>query len=248
MSIRIERTDDTVRAILDRPEAMNAINFDVMDRLEELLAELEENSRVRLFILTGSGKSFISGGDLREFHTITDARGARKMSVRMVQILRRIEALPFWTLAAVNGPAYGGGWEILLSFDFAVATQSATFGFTQGRFYLPPGWGGLTRLTDVVGKKRAHYWLASQKVISSKTALNSGLIQDLFEDERFDEAIVSLSRRFTMNDRNFIKALKDKRIDSISDELEPFSRFWESDEHMSRVEQFLNDKNTGNGS
>ncbi|MEX2435424.1 MAG: enoyl-CoA hydratase/isomerase family protein, partial [Balneolaceae bacterium] len=121
MSITVIKEPFIVTAAIERPKALNAINFDIMAKLEEILDELEQDPELRLFILTGSGKSFISGGDLREFHGITDAEGAKVMSGRMIAILNRIEQLPCWTLAAVNGVTYGGGWETMLSFDFRIA-------------------------------------------------------------------------------------------------------------------------------
>ena len=239
MAVTVKYNKFTTTACIDRPVAMNAINFEVMDKLESLLNELESDNELRLFILTGSGKSFISGGDLKEFHQIKDADGARVMSNRMLDILQRIENLPCWTLAAVNGHTYGGGWEIMLSFDFRIAKSSAKFGFTQGKFYLPPGWGGLTRLSKTVGKGLANYWLASQKIITSEKALQSGLIQDLFEDEQYEENLEILKRQLTLNDRSYIEYMKQGNQRSISDELEPFSNFWESEEHQNRVTDFL---------
>ncbi len=233
----------TATATIDRPEAMNAINFEVMDRLETILSDVEKDKEVRLFILTGKENRFISGGDLKEFHTIDDAVGAREMSSRMLAILERIEHLRCWTLAAVNGHAYGGGWETMLSFDFRIAASSARFGFTQGKFYLPPGWGGLTRLSKIVGNSVANYWLATQKVINSKEALQSGLIQDIFSDDEFESSLYKLTEKLTLNDRAFIEYLKKNQYRNITDELEPFSRFWESEEHMKRVEEFFKRKN-----
>jgi enoyl-CoA hydratase len=242
MTVHSESGIYTLIARIDRPESRNAINFEVMDKLESILNIAESMPDLRLFIIIGSGKSFISGGDLKEFHGITDAEGARQMSGRMLAILNRIENLSCWTLAAVNGHAYGGGWETFLSCDFRVATASAKFGFTQGKFYLPPGWGGLTRLSKTVGKERALYWLASQKVIGSAEALSAGLIQDIFPDDEFESSLNALTEKLTLNDRTFIEYMKRKDRPNITDELEPFSRFWESEEHMSRVEEFLNRK------
>jgi len=242
MAVTVEYEKYTATARIDRPGAMNAINFEVMNKLETLLDELESDSELRLFILTGNGKSFISGGDLKEFHQIKDAEGARVMSNRMLTILQRIENLPCWTLAAVNGHAYGGGWEIMLSLDFRIATSSAKFGFTQGKFYLPPGWGGLTRLSQTVGKELARYWLASQTVIESDKALQSGLIQDRFADGEYDIQLSLLKKRLILNDRHFIEHLKRGTPGNITDELEPFSRFWESEEHLKRVNKFLDRK------
>jgi enoyl-CoA hydratase len=242
MSVRIQSGKYAISVTIDRPAVMNAINFNVMDGLEAALNQAEKDRELRLFILTGSGNSFISGGDLKEFHGITDAEGARAMSERMLSILSRIERLPCWTLAAVNGPAYGGGWETAICFDFAVAKASATFGFTQGKFYLPPGWGGLTRLSRCVGKKTADYWLASQKKVSSEEALRSGLIQEVFEDEEYELKLKNLSEKLVLNDRLFIEYMKKNHREKITEELEPFSRFWESEEHIRRVEEFLNRK------
>lgn len=239
MSVQTLKNLHTLTVTIDRPDAMNAINFEVMDGLESALDEAERDPELRLFLLTGAGKSFISGGDLKEFHGISDADGARKMSARMLSILERIEQLSCWTLAAVNGPAYGGGWETLLSFDFTVAKASATFGFTQGKFYLPPGWGGLTRLSRCVGKKTADYWLASQKVVNTNEALRFGLIQDVFPDDEFDQKLEKLMNKLVLNDRAFIEYMKKNHRKKITDELEPFSRFWESGEHIRRVEEFL---------
>jgi len=218
---------------------MNAINFDVMDQLESLLDELENDEKLRLFVLTGTNNSFISGGDLREFHQIKDAEGAKEMTRRMISILERIKNLPCWTLAAMNGPAYGGGWETILSFDFRIARSTATIGFTQGKFYLPPGWGGITKLTEIVGRNRTLYWLASQKIIDAKTALQSGLIQDVFDSNEYEEKLARLKKSLIKNDRKFIEYIKRRDLQNSQDEIEPFSTFWESEEHLERVEKFL---------
>lgn len=242
MSLIIKNEPFITEAIINRPDVMNAINFDVMDRLESLLDDLEKNDDLRLFILTGSGDSFISGGDLREFHQIKDADGAKEMTRRMMSILERIENLPCWTLAAVNGPAYGGGWEVLLSFDFRIAISSAEIGFTQGKFYLPPGWGGISKLTEAIGRNQTLYWLASQKVIDAKTALQSGVVQEVFDKNVYDKKLSELKQSLIKNDRKFIEYVKRKDLQTTEDEIEPFSTFWESDEHLKRVNQFLSRK------
>lgn len=221
---------------------MNAINFELMDRMEALLDQLESDDEVRLFILSGSENSFISGGDLKEFHQIKDAEGAKRMTLRMIRLLERIENLPCWTIAALNGDVYGGGWEMMLSFDFRVARDDIKIGFTQGKFYLPPGWGGITNLSRVVGREQALYWLASNRVITAGAALNHGLIQEVFESDHFDELMEELSKKLTRNDRTYIDYLKRKDLKSPSDEVDPFSHFWESDEHLKRVDRFLNRK------
>ena len=240
--LQIIREEYVITAAIRRPEAMNAINFDLMKNLETLLDELEARNELRLFILTGSDNSFISGGDLREFHSIKNAEGAKEMTQRMISILERIENLKCWTLAAINGHTYGGGWEIMLSFDFRVALSDAKFGFTQGKFYLPPGWGGITKLTHTVGRNLALYWLASRKVIDAETAQKNGLIQDIFESYEYDDKLETLKKSLIHNDRPFIEYVKRKDLKRAADEVDPFSRFWESKEHLRRVDEFLSRK------
>lgn len=248
--LKIERKNHLCQATVNRPKKHNAISFAVMDALEELLTDLESNGHTRCFILRGSGsEAFLSGGDLKEFHTIKTAKEARPMAQRMLDILERIERLPCWTIACINGPAYGGGCETMLAFDFRIASSTATFGFTQAKFYLPPGWGGLTRLVECVGRSTALRWLAEAKNIDALTALDHKLINKIAKPEELEEATWNWADELSNNDRNFIKNLKqgamqltEARWDAIQAELDSFAEFWESELHQKRVEKFLNRK------
>lgn len=246
--LKVEQKDHICRATIDRPKSRNAINFEVMKELEDLLDVLESSQEIRCFILTGAGQQmFISGGDLREFHTLKTAEEARPMAKRMLSILKRIEQLPCWTMAAINGAAYGGGCEMMLAFDFRVASNEAVFGFTQGKFYLPPGWGGLTRLVEKVGRSTALQWLAEAKIVDTETALKHNLIDRIAGQNQLKEQSSSWAQELSHNDRAFIKNLKQgamrltrARWDAIEAELDSFAKFWESDLHEQRVEKFLN--------
>lgn len=222
-----------------------------MDKLENLLDHLETDQDIRCFILTGSGDAtFISGGDLREFHTIKTAKKAKSMAEHMLSILTRIEKLPCWTIASINGAAYGGGCEMMLAFDFRIGSPQSSFGFTQGKFYLPPGWGGITRLVERVGRSTALRWLAEAKNVDAKTALEHKLIDRIAKNGQLKKETWNWASEITKNDRSFIKNLKQgamrltkARWKAIHEELEPFARFWESELHEKRVEKFLDRKN-----
>jgi enoyl-CoA hydratase/carnithine racemase len=241
--LQVTHSNNVVTAVVNRPEAMNAVNFELMDRLEELIDQFSSDSQTRLFILTGSGNSFISGGDLREFHQLKTADEARQMTRRMLRLLDRIRQLPFWTLAALNGATYGGGWEIAAAFDFRIAKRGIKIGFTQGKFYLPPGWGGVASLTRLVSKQKALYWLASQRVISADEAHQAGFVDDLCDTDSYNDSLSAIIKRLTRNDRTFIEYLKSSaHFSSPNEEVEPFSTFWESEEHQERVQDFLDRK------
>ena len=245
--LKVEFNNYFCKATINRPQAHNAINFAVMDELEQLLGDLENNNTTRCFILTGAGTdAFISGGDLKEFHTIKTADEARSMAKRMLSILARIETLPCWTIACINGAAYGGGCEMMLAFDFCIASNKATFGFTQGKFYLPPGWGGLTRLVERVGRPTALQWLAEAAVIDAPTALTHGLINRTEPPEKLTQETEKWAADLIHNGRDYIHALKmgalkltEARWKAIENELEPFAKFWEDERHQQRVENFL---------
>lgn len=247
--LKIEQKDQALWASINRPESRNALNFEVMDALEETVDLLESDASIRTFVLSGTGGHFISGGDLREFHTIKTAEEAKPMARRMLSLFKRIEQLPCWTIACINGAAYGGGWETMLAFDFRIASEKAVFGFTQGKFYLPPGWGGLTRLVEVIGRSTALEWLAEAAVIEAETALSYNLINRVSKDNELIDDTWRWAGQLSHNDRDFIKTLKEgalriseARWKAIHEELEKFARFWEDDRHHKRVEKFLKRK------
>lgn len=243
-------TSTTLWATLDRPEAMNSVNFEVMAELEKIMDRIENEDGIRTFVFSGGGsKMFVSGGDLKEFHQLRTADEAGQMSRRMHAILERIETAPCWTIACINGDAYGGGCEMMLAFDFRMASSEASFGFTQGRFYLPPGWGGLTRLVEQVGRSTALRWLAETAVIDADTALTQKLIDRMAKQDELREKVLEWAAVLGKNDRDYIDVLKqgarrlgEARRKAIAAELKPFCRFWEDERHHRRVQEFLNRK------
>lgn len=198
-----------VTAQIRRPGTRNAVNGELIRALTWLLDWLENHPDVRVFLLTGGEGAFISGGDLREFHQIRDHASAMEMGRAMTQVLSRIEQLECWTVAAVDGIAYGGGWEVMLAFDIRIASERATFGFTQGTFYLPPGWGGLARLVRTVGRDQALRLLGVRAIVDVEEALRLGLVQQVHTLDEFVEARDRLVQELCLNDRAFISFLKE---------------------------------------
>lgn len=253
MSISYEKKNHLMWATIDRPEAHNAIDFSVMDGFEQVLETMENDEEVRVFVLSGAGKeAFISGGDLQKFHQLKDAEQAEAMARRMHNILQRIEELPCWTIACMNGNTYGGGCEIALAFDFRIATKTSRFGFTQGKFYLPPGWGGLTRLIEIVGRSTALRWLAEAAVIGAPEAEDKGFIDKVTTSDSLIETTEQWAKELSANNRDYIAHMKKIAYtystnyrNSIEAEIEPFSKFWEDPEHHRRVEEFLKRKDGG---
>lgn len=232
---------------IDRPEALNAIDFEVMDELEQVIKDIEGDEGVRIVVFSGKGdKCFVSGGDLRKFHNIKSEHEAAEMSRRMQSLLLKVEQLPCWTIAYVNGDAYGGGIELMLAFDFRLAKQGVGFGFTQGRFNLVPGWGGLTRLIEKAGRAKALQWLGKAELIDTEEALRFGLLEGILYSQTPEEEVLVWVEKLTRNDREFIRTLKsgafrvsELRWKAMEEEIAPFARLWADEEHSRRVQRFL---------
>ncbi|MFN1835030.1 enoyl-CoA hydratase/isomerase family protein [Balneola sp. MJW-20] len=248
-SLEIEYKDKHIcRAWINRPEAHNALDFEVIAGLEDLADELDHNTDIRLFILSGSGTdTFIAGGDLKKFHTIQSEEEAFKMSEKVHTLFHRFECLPCYTLAYLNGNAFGGGIELMLSFDFRLAAPGIKLGFTQGRFYLTPGWGGLTRLVETVGRSKALELQGKAAIIPADKAMDLGLINDILDTSDHESEILHWSEDLIRNDRDYIRTLKkssglqaEARLQALRAEIEPFSKLWADPEHLRRVEEFSN--------
>lgn len=253
MTVHVEHVAPVLLVTIDRPDALNAIDFDVMEALEQAVEVLETDRDLRAMVLTGAGdRAFVSGGDLRKFATLETRAQAAEMSLRMKAILDRFEAVDAWVVAAVNGVAYGGGSETALACDFRIAAETATFGFTQARFAVPPGWGGLTRLIEVVGKPKALEWLATTATVDAHQALHAGLVHTVVPSADLHGEALRFAERVSRNDRALIGALKTgarraselPRGEAIEAELEPFVTCWTSDLHHERIEEFLAGRET----
>ncbi|RDV36621.1 enoyl-CoA hydratase/isomerase family protein [Bradymonadaceae bacterium TMQ3] len=231
-----------------REARLNAINEEVMVGLEEVLTRAERTPELRVLVLGGAGRAFVSGGDLREFAGLRTREEAEAMSRRMRRILSRIEALRCWTVARVNGDAYGGGVELMLAFDMCVVAEGARLGLTQGKFGLTPGWGGLTRLVEKVGRSKALKWLGCAEVLEAEEALAAGLVEEVMEPEDLDARVMTLAGRLAGCEPGVADALKsgarraveDHRDVAMGGELEAFCDLWVGAAHWERVERFLN--------
>lgn len=245
-------SEHIIWAKINRPKVRNAIDFEVMEQLEELVTQVEGDNQIRVLILSGSGdQSYVSGGDLKQFHGIKAKEEAVAKAQRMQTLLSRIEELPCWTITLINGDAYGGGIELMLAFDFRLSVPTAKFGFTQGRFYLVPGWGGLTRLVEKVGRAKALEWLGKSEVAEAHTVLAHGLIEHILPGNAPEDEVLEWAEDLTKNDRDFIRVLKTgamrfspHREEALAAEVEPFSNLWVDEQHISRVEKFMKRKST----
>jgi len=178
--ILLDVKDETALITLNRPERLNALSYELIDRLMAALDAIEVDKSVRAIILTGAGeRAFSAGADIHEFSQDV-SRGAnvavRNFVRRGQAMTARLEAFKKPVIAAINGFAFGGGCEITEAVHLAVASEFATFAKPEINLGMPPTFGGTQRLPRLVGRKRALEHLLTGDAFSPQQALDIGLV------------------------------------------------------------------------
>ena len=163
---------------LNRPRSLNAVNVQMTEELEKLIAWLLGHpEEVRVVLLTGAGTAFCAGDDVKELRSLSLA-DARSLSLRQAELYLAFERLPQPIIALVNGDAFGGGCVAAYSADLRIASHAARFGMPEVRLGWPPGYG-IAQLTALVGKSRALEMCLMGEPISPTKALEWGLISEV---------------------------------------------------------------------
>ena len=181
-TVRFEKQDSIAIVTIDRPEALNALNGDVIAELEQVVTALENDRDVRCMILTGEGRSFVAGADIGEQYPL-DLDGGRRWGQRGSALFRRIEKLEIPTIAAVNGFALGGGCEISMSCDIRICSDNAVFGQPEVGLGITPGFGGTQRLARLVGAGMAKQMIYTARNIKAADAYRIGLVNEVYSAE-----------------------------------------------------------------
>lgn len=172
---------------INRPKALNAINREVMNSLDELFTKTLLDSSIHGVILTGSGeKSFVAGADITEFQGLSSEKG-EQMSLFGQSVFKKIELFPKPVIALVNGFALGAGCEIAMSCHLRIATPNAKFGQPEVNLGLVPGYGGTQRLVQLAGKTKGIEMLLTADMIDADKANEIGLLNYILPHE---EALV----------------------------------------------------------
>lgn len=175
-------SDEIGTLIINRPDKLNALNIQVLRELKGALTELK-TAPIRGLILTGEGeKAFIAGADITEMKPMETGEASAFSELGQLVTLA-FEALPYPTIACVNGFALGGGFEMALACDFIFASKSAVFGLPEVKLGLIPGFGGTQRLMKIVGERRAKEIIFSGRNINTDEAKNLGIALEVFADK-----------------------------------------------------------------
>ena len=183
---------------LNRPEKLNALSYALIDRLIHLLDSIEDDAAIGAVILTGAGRAFSAGADIKEFSGSVrhGPDAAVRAFVRRGQALTaRMEAFPKPVIAAVNGLAFGGGCEITEAVHLAVASEAALFAKPEIAIGIPPTFGGTQRLPRLAGRKRALEYLLTGDTFSPQRACELGLVNQVVPPDELMSSAFDLAGR-----------------------------------------------------
>jgi len=238
VTLRIDRGDDRVVAALDRPQVRNAIDQATIDELHELCAELEASPR--MLILTGAGGVFASGADIAE---LRDRRAADARRGINTAAFGRVRALPMPVIAAIDGPALGGGAELAYAADIRIGTPAARIGNPETALGIIAAAGATWRLPQLVGEARAAELLFTGRVLDADEALAWGLLSAIHRADRLLPAAHELADRIAANDPRAVRhtktALRASPEAHPATELELQAELFESPQKERRMTAFL---------
>ncbi|MFV0517060.1 MAG: enoyl-CoA hydratase-related protein [Aminipila sp.] len=181
-NLKFEVKDKIAFITINRPQAMNALNVDVLNELYSAFTEVEKNDDICSAILTGEGKAFVAGADIAQMHSL-DAVEGRNMMILGHKVMNYIESIEKPVIAAVNGFALGGGCELAMACDIRIASEKAKFGQPEVNLGIIPGFGGTQRLPRLVGKSMGKYLIMTAEMVTADEARRIGLVEKIVPPE-----------------------------------------------------------------
>jgi enoyl-CoA hydratase/carnithine racemase len=197
--IILELSNKVGRVILNNPEKLNCIGFEMLEALDQALTKIDGDPDIQVLVVQGAGdRAFSTGADLKEFASLDKDQSERWIRYGN-DLFNTLENLPIPTVALINGYALGGGLELALCCDFRLGTERAIFASPELQHGWLPGWGGMTRLRRLIGEARAKEVVMLNPKFPASEALHLGLLTRILRDgaedselDAFLEHLVSL--------------------------------------------------------
>ena len=201
-----ERTEDGILILtLNRPDAMNCFNFDLLAVLADTIREANFDMDLRCIIITGSKAgdepkkwSFSTGADLKERRTLSQDQ-VRRFIFTIRNTFTAVEQVRVPVIGAINGFAFGGGTELSLACDIRIASSNVLMGLTETSLAIIPGAGGTQRLPRIVGVAKAKELIYTARRFNAQTALEIGLVSKVVEPDKLMDAALELAREIAKN-------------------------------------------------
>lgn len=198
-NVLLEKKGHIAVATINRPKALNALNSQVLEDIDQLVEQVKADDEIRALVITGSGeKAFVAGADIGEMSTLTKAEG-EAFGKKGNDVFRKLETFPIPVIAAVNGFALGGGCEISMSCDIRICSENAVFGQPEVGLGITPGFGGTQRLARIVGTGKAKEMIYGARNIKAEEAYRIGLVNNVYPAEELMPAAKKLASTIARN-------------------------------------------------
>ena len=205
--IKLEQQGNVGIMTINRPEALNALNMEVLSDIKKALDEIEANDDIYVVVLTGEGRSFVAGADIAQMRDF-GAVDAKAFGDAGNSVFLRLENFTKPVIAAVNGFALGGGCELSMACDIRIASEKAKFGQPEVGLGITPGFGGTQRLPRIVGIGKAMELILSAKVISAAEAKEIGLVNQVVTPEELMPTALALATAIASQAQIAVRASK----------------------------------------
>lgn len=241
-----DRRDHIALLRIDRETALGALSRGMVGTLGEYLDRLAADESARVLILTGTGKGFIAGADIGEYHQVSQADfdSYQKLSRQVFSLL---ESLPQLTIAAVNGYALGGGFEVALCCDIVLAADRAKFGLPEVKLGLLPGGGGTQRLTRAAGIRFATEVVVTGRFVNAEELMQRGIVSRIHPVGELIDKSVSLAEDVAANSplavaaaKRLIRSATETPLeDGLTAEQQALSRLFSTADAQEGISAFL---------
>ena len=196
--VTLERSGAVGVITMNRPEALNALNEQVLRDLDAVLDQVENDEEILVAVVTGAGRSFVAGADIGQMSTLTAVEG-KKFGAFGNAVFQKLENLSKPTIAAVNGFALGGGCELSMACDIRIASEKAKFGQPEVGLGITPGFGGTQRLPRIVGVSNAMELILTAQTINAARAKEIGLVSYVVAPEELMNKAMELANAIAAN-------------------------------------------------
>jgi enoyl-CoA hydratase len=209
-----KETENKIAVVqLNRPQVLNALNFEMMDELLHALQTLERDEEILAIVLTGNEKAFAAGADIKEFAV---RNSAQMLLENPLEKWQHIEKFPKPLIAAVSGYALGGGCELILMCDVVIASETAKLGLPEVNIGVIPGAGGTQRLTHLIGKFKAMELILTGRTIDAQEALALGLVSKVVPVAEYLEDAKRVAREIASKSPVAVRAAKEAVLAALS--------------------------------
>lgn len=193
---------------INRPDALNALNVEILVELDNALDQLEESGKTRVLLITGTGnKAFVAGADIKHMSTLTPEQG-RRFSALGARVFRRLELVQFPVIGLVNGYALGGGCELAMACDFLLASERAQFGQPEINLGIVPGFGGSQRLPRKVGQSMATEMMMTGQSIKADEAQRLQLVNHVYPTDELIAEGIKLAKTLASKSSEALRSIK----------------------------------------